>query len=378
MQNSLWLSLLFVLLCAGQSFAMPIDFFHEAQMREGARHAGERLDTSMRRPVLDLTNHPIAKQVQFDPKTHQLVANIFHDQQFWMALVPRHSVQRLYFLLAMFDPYPAAHSMLRFEFAPQLPVKLIAPIPTADEARAEVPVLHLRQQPIELNDLVLSIEATWAVGKGGYDLIEGLQGEFVNAFRMISVQERLRELAAGDADYITKGHPERKKQVRQYLLNYNPLESQKVLAETIKTSEAFPYTKIYNTLLRNCTNLLADILIRAVPFTERDDNSWHQELIEQIRTLANSMFHLGVILPIAAPYGFLWRGLRDFNSRVANLEDDKKFAAELILERQRVARGEYRGMGILPGAELDYEEVVMMMLEGRLFPAALRCPFVFE
>lgn len=183
-----------------------------------------------------------------------LVANVEHMKKWYIAIVPLDSVQSIDMVYSVFmnaGPVTvASHYLTMFNFDPELPVMLVAELPTKEErlAGADLKILDV---PIIQNHLLSSIEATYAEGHGPYDLNNGFNGWFQNSFTLRTVSSRLIEV-------IQYEHPH-----HRYRSTFNPADSRKILEEALHTSDRSGLQVEYNTALRNCTTEASHIYRRA-------------------------------------------------------------------------------------------------------------------
>ena len=196
---------------------------------------GECLDTKTRRPV----------KVLIEPDEHSTtleLANVFHDDGYWLASVPIKAVAGVYFQLEYFPAVvPAGHTQLRIEF--HEPVKLVGHS-----------LWNLGQQA-EIYNLVLSAEAVPRVGDS-YDLIKGMQDHFGLALRVTSLAARYESMV------VEQGH-----HVEQWILQMTEEEKEEILVFYAYESEALGLETTYHTLFRNCTNELIRNLDGVVDYT---------------------------------------------------------------------------------------------------------------
>jgi hypothetical protein len=171
-----------------------------------------------------------------------VVANVEHLGKFYLAVVPLDSVQNLDMTYSKFMPI-AAHYLTIFNFDPARPVRLIGEIqPPKEGVGNGVPQIKMLGNPILLDNLVLSIEGTYAYGHSGFNLVAGQLGNFTNTFLLTTTASRLK-------DYVESGHSQER--VRA---NFTPRETYMILNEALHSADRAGLQFLYNTLLRNCTS----------------------------------------------------------------------------------------------------------------------------
>ncbi len=226
-------------------------------------HYGEPLDLSERRPMVNVEESVFG--AKYSKPGSKLFSNFYHNGRFYLARVPDRGVRNTYFQLSYFPPqvagkYIAAHSLLRFEMEQDSPIELVAPMPTAEELarlaaapEAQRQSLLPQESIIPIRNAAISAEAQWTQDdpKKAYDLQRGRRGAFTQIVRMVSMTERIEGA-------LQSGNPAN--QIRLPLCNG---EGDKVLAESLRTSQADGISKLYDTLWYNCTTLAFDILERS-------------------------------------------------------------------------------------------------------------------
>ena len=130
---------------------------------------GECLDTEKRRPVQILS-------VRGEQFVTLELANVFHDGGYWIANIPAHSVNEVYFQLEYFPAVvPAGHTQIRIEF--------IEPVELTGQSEWN------RGRKQSIYNLVLSAEAVPRIGDK-YDLVKGMKDHFGLALRVTSLGAR--------------------------------------------------------------------------------------------------------------------------------------------------------------------------------------------
>lgn len=196
---------------------------------------GECLDTQKRRPVVVL-NDAYGKSPILE------LANVFHDNGYWLASIPTDAVTEIYFQLEYFPAaVPAGHTQIRVEFS--------EPVMLWGQSQWN------RGQEALIYNLVLSVEAVPRVGDK-YDLVKGMQDHFGLAYRVTSLAARY------DSMITQQDH-----HVEQWRLQMTDEEKSDLLFFYAYESEALGLTDTYHTLFRNCTNELIRNLDGVVRYT---------------------------------------------------------------------------------------------------------------
>ncbi len=232
-------------------------------------HAGQimRLNTSAKRSVVALTSAEAALfgvpvddgllapgELPKGPDDRRLiaVANVFHEDQFWIGLIDPRGVQHVIMEQEVFiefeptDQPLAAHGQLRFLMQPGAGIQLY-PQEDGQATYTGAPI----------DDFIMSAEATGPDIEGfpGYDLLGGTKGWFNQTLRLVSTGEKSSQML------------ERDHQVQQFLLRLQGEEPRNVLIEAIRRSHEMGLTTPYNTLAiggTQCVFEAFNILDRAV------------------------------------------------------------------------------------------------------------------
>ncbi|MEM0968168.1 MAG: hypothetical protein AAGJ31_02350 [Verrucomicrobiota bacterium] len=180
------------------------------------------------------------------------LANIYHNEQFWVGLVNPAQVQNTFMQQEVFltlgstDHTLAAHGQLRFLMLPGSGIELLPQ--EEGQSPYDGPPIH---------DFIISAEATGPDLEGypDYDLVGGLKGWFRQSMRLISTVEKAEQMLGRDNE------------VHQFLLQLTPKESRNVLIEAIGRSHHIGLSQPYNTLAiggTQCVYEAFNILDRAV------------------------------------------------------------------------------------------------------------------
>lgn len=258
------------------------DPFQPTHMVASGRFKGEPINHDLQRSVVALSP---AQAAQYGAKPGELAfANVSHNGQHYVAVVPEDAVKKASLMLEHFPaPVPAAHSMIRFQMK------------EGKEARLVPQKVGSEEETIKQNDLVLSIEAS-GPRNFKYDLLEGAKSNFSIAYRFESLQDRALH---------TQKNGNR---VEQLPLKLTDSELQRVLKEAVRTSDQTKQTAMYNTLTRNCTNETFHILDRGIGIVGPKVHAARALTAETLPPL--SEFYLSI------------RGLMDKSTSMPDLADE--------------------------------------------------------
>lgn len=264
-----------------------------ARMPEG-KYQGQLLNIKERRPITKLNGSQLSSS--FSVSSHEyLLANIYHNQEFYIGIVPRAAVKQVYFLS---EPFARvfAHSMLRFQL--DTPVRLVARQPSAEEWENGVP-FHPLETPIELNDLILSVEAVAPPGIVEFSAWENLFRTRALVFRMISLTGRgVRKYLSGNV------------RVKQIPIDLTERDANRAFRNAVETSHAFGLSQMYTTLFDNCNRHCFELLELSRPYVSHH-NSDFANFVGTVQAIATKVIIFSKIYPVLAQFGLSWRGLID-------------------------------------------------------------------
>lgn len=163
------------------------------------------------------------------------VANISHDGSFVIADIPIDKITHVIYQVERFDPkFIAAHTQLRFDFSEPFSLKSqVQPFYSVGTTRS----------------LIFSTEAIFLRSGPGYDLIKGTRNFFGLVYRLATSQQKYDE-------QVIKS----KNSIEQFSLNLSANISQKLFSQLLKNFSGMEVIEMYNTLTRNCTNVLFENL----------------------------------------------------------------------------------------------------------------------
>jgi hypothetical protein len=250
-----------------------------ARMPRG-RYRGRCLDTSELRTLRLLTDAEAASHGLSVPRGWKAVANVRHADRFWIALIDPAAVADVVMQIENFPAIvPAAHTELRFRFAPERGALLVPQRP--GDARDSV----------VLTDLVYTVEASYAIGGEPYDLVKGMRDFYGLVYRLTSLEERYQAMV------VEQGHL-----VQQVRLDLSAEQGRDALVHALELGHAAGSGAMYHTLWRNCTTELYDVLDRSVEYGPR-------------RRALKSTFFFVRTLPTLTRQGLRIRGLLDPSPR---------------------------------------------------------------
>ena len=224
------------------------------------KHYGEPLDLSNKRPPVSLTDTVFEKK--YGRPGYLLIGNLYHRGHFYMARIPLKGVQQTYYQMA-FDPNdPHPHSVLRFEFAAELPVQLVALMPdehSLERLRDVHPEHLMASMPEEMtgDDTVLHnlslTQEPLASKKDANPIFDPKRidsGAYIAVLRLVSQEVRFEE-------FFTTGGP-----VSQTLLSTaaHSTAGDQILAEGLAKSQADGLRVPYNSSSNNGADVLLGLL----------------------------------------------------------------------------------------------------------------------
>lgn len=261
--------------CVGKS--QDTAFAFKARMWTGGEGiTGECIKSDTHRPTRLLSSEEAAKYGFKSDESFHTIANVSHDNKFWIAQVPLKEVKDTYFQLEHFptlgenqqkdlvakvperwkkfgdgflnlvNDYLAGHTQLRVQF--KVPVQLVN---------------QVDQSKVTVNDLVFSVEAVAQEGYK-YGLVEGLQDRFVAVYRVTSLEQKFYDMLVRAEGGVPKNHVvEQARLVFSSNEAKNQAVNQALVEEYITRSEENGYKirmhdegSIYNTIEHNCTNAI--------------------------------------------------------------------------------------------------------------------------
>jgi hypothetical protein len=244
------------------------------------------------------------------PENYRLVANIFHNKKFYIGLVPNAGVEQVLFLSEPFGGI-FSHSMLRFRM--RKPVKLIAEVPTEEEFRNGVMNKPL-ETPIEIDDLIVSVEATSPPGVKEFSTFASFFSTRGLAMRVISLTGRgVSKLLKAQAKVV------------QMPLDMSEREANRSLRNAFAVSEEWGMSQMYNTALKNCNSICFNLIESAKTYVKRNRDS-QGRLVGYAQEFASRVVIFSKVYPPLARLGITWRSWRTRGAPDdRNLEDDPNF-----------------------------------------------------
>lgn len=211
------------------------DIYEQKVLLPSGTHKGECADTTSARSVIwDLTGFP-------QNADRLIVANISHDNTFWIAEFPRDGIEDVIFQMERFQAaVPAAHTQVRLRFKENSRVKLTNQFDAS--------------KTVYLRDFVLSVEA---LGQKGwtYDILRGMKNDYLAVYRITSLDVKY--------DWMVT---QQKHEVIQWPLKISQTDKQKILPAYLNLANREQMATNYHTLLKNCTNQLFRILDSALDY----------------------------------------------------------------------------------------------------------------
>lgn len=205
------------------------DPFVDDYFFQSGPYRGQRVDTDTRRSL---------KIIERGSETIE-IANIAHGGKFYRARVDLKKIKHVIFQIVHFEAIvPAAHTQLRFDLLEGEDLELVNQYDENDKVRTR--------------SLIYSLEANTQPGDE-YDLIQGMKKKYKIAHRARSFEDVVETQILND-----------RSEIDQYLLNFNPEVSAKILVELFEQAEKEGMRKFYHTLRKNCTTELFKAINRVV------------------------------------------------------------------------------------------------------------------
>lgn len=219
---------------------------------------GEVLDTSEKRAVVWLGT--------------KRFANFYHRGRFWIGSYPAEAVQDVIFQIERWaNAGPAAHIQLRFRLKPTHLLRL-------------VPQNGRATRPVQVRDIIVSAEATYAVGRSHeYEVLAGLQQKYGITARAVSLDEKVQRMRR-DRDF----------RIEQVRLNLSDDRKNLLLDTALHMSWRMAHSEMYDTLRNSCTTFAFDVLDDVA--SHRGWRRWASRL-DQIPVLSRFyLFSRGLVL----------------------------------------------------------------------------------
>lgn len=204
------------------------------------------------------------------------IANFYHNEKFYRALVPKGEIfERAILQVEYFPPEViAAHTQMRFDLKEGKKITLIGQNNTN------------QNEVIDLNSLIISFEAVRSYANPKYDLLKGLMDHFGMGARIFSLQTSYQKIVKD------QGHKN-----DQVVLDFTSEELPRLFKYYIdRGHENKDHGEMYNTLTSNCTTEIYEGMeyIRPMP-TVKVKCGPHKA-----RTCERKRIHLGEVLPARA------------------------------------------------------------------------------
>ncbi len=226
-----------VIRVAGEACALA-DRFEPSGVVPAGPFAGRRIDTSFTRSLKLLDPEEAAS---FGPAPgERLVANVLHEGRFWIARIPTESLAEVIY---QYEDVPGGlgHGQIRLLFSSQVP--LIPQVPSRDST------------PRAVSDLTFTADGTPPVGvdrPAGHWPLE----QYPIAYRLMSTAAKVRIMT--DAKGMHR--------VRQYRIEADRAAKERVLDEILRVGTGAGTRRMFNLIVRNCTNESIGILDRTLDY----------------------------------------------------------------------------------------------------------------
>ncbi len=297
-----------LIICILIFFAVPSfgqnDVFHRQVTVPSGKYKGQQYDTSDRRSVVILDSAPEELQLG-RPEGHYLVANFYHNRQFYFAHIPKDGVEEVLFQTEPFGGV-FAHSLLRFNFASQHPIRLIAPVPAQGFKYEKLP------QPILLHEMIVTPEAMAPHGIPPFQAVAGFLGHVGVVIRVASITGR------GVSRFLEGNNPS-----RMYPIQFDHRERNTALEHSLRLSQEVGMQRMYNTIYCNC-NILSMQVLKSSRFWHDGTRSAVRNMMNWFIFIADKFMIASKIYPPLALLGLYWRKYLG-DGDVRNLKDDPRF-----------------------------------------------------
>ncbi len=301
-----FLGLLIILgtLAAGSAKAQEEDFFYNHVIVPSGKYKGQAYDTRERRSIRILNETEHEKIYGYVEGTY-LIANFFHNKEFYIARIPKIAVKEVLFQSEPFGGF-FAHSLTRFSFDERTPIQLIAKVPSL--TFSPVPL----EKPILLNDMIVSAEAMAPHGVEPFQVVAGFLGHVGIVVRVMSITGR------GVSRFTIGNNPS-----RLYPIDYEHRERQTALTHALELSNEIGMKRMYNTIYCNC-NILSMRILKSARYWHDGTRSSVQNMMNWFILIADKFMIVSKIYPPLAVFGLYWRRFLADGS-VRNLIDDPAF-----------------------------------------------------
>ena len=166
------------------------------------------------------------------------VANILHDNQYWIAEIPENEVEEVSII---FEKFLSSISHVALKFHLKHPMNLKAQVGKAQT---------------QIQDFLFSAEGTPPRGST-YNLWDGAQGNYFLSMRFFSLEQAVQTMVK------MRNH-----QVSQFRLNLSPEKRWGVLREGLRRSMKNSFNSIYQLISNNCATTALDLLDSQTGFQE--------------------------------------------------------------------------------------------------------------
>lgn len=244
-------------------FAFAQDSFERhLTFKEGTKYAGEPLDLSATRSLIELSEHDILgygleiKAGDVDRSKFAYVANFRHLQKYWVARIPKSGVRRAIFQFQNLSslakkgiPKPVltwmrmGHVQMRFQMRENSPVVL------------KTQVIGEAKQTARVYDFSYALNAVRSVSNKGqaFDpLGDGMHSGYGLSHTFISTTDSMDYFKTVDLN------------VEQYSMSLTSSQAEKMLQTYIRTSLTSVETEVYNTLAESCVTSTMNGIYSAV------------------------------------------------------------------------------------------------------------------
>lgn len=229
--------LAFILSLSVAVSAQEYPLYNKAQMPAGP-FKGQEVDVSQIRGLVLIDN-----QKNILPEsltlTHGYIANVVHNDKFYVARVAQDSIQSVSFIYEKFVGMAGGHADLLYHLDKSKPLELIYEIKDAKNAQGFE--LVKLDKPLLMDHILLTAEAARVPGDKAGLKEGGLNNHFVITYRMTTIPERLVPTVIGEGRKTTV-----------YDIPFDQRAAQTSFWRTVNEQSEKGMSENYNLISKNC------------------------------------------------------------------------------------------------------------------------------
>lgn len=311
-------------------------------MPSSSEYAGQLIDTRVIRSVTDITGTDYQGEIEVPPN-YRLVANVFHNGEFYTALIPTDGVAQEKYLIEPFDvilPHltvTLAHQMILFEMSK--PIWLVAKTPTLQEFESgdfKTKQADLLPEPLLLTEIIASPQPAGPYGTNVADVSDGLPfGPWLDNGRGKWLRSILKNARVGTRVLATrlisvtsqsKGiSEERAGEITTVALKPNPEFGNASLMKVIDDSTRDGMTILYDMLFTRCDTYCLNVLGTSRPGVSMSNRSYMMFVAAPFLDFINRFQWMTRIFPPLTPLSVMTRLWTDSDPEVGKLAESEEF-----------------------------------------------------